>query len=75
MWLVPKAAGEPTDTEATLKSIRGSREMAGWPEAELTGVANTQMFVTHGVRSRADADGLSTEASALDDARDSSGWD
>ena len=75
MWLVPKAAGKPTDTEATLKSVRGSGELAGWLEAELTGVANTQMFVTRGVRSRADADGLNAEASASDDTRDGSGWD
>ena len=75
IWLVPKAAGKPTDTEATLKSVRGSKELAGWLEAELTGIANTQMFVTRGIRSRAEADGLYTEASASDDARDGSGWD
>ena len=57
MWLVPKAAGEPTDTEATLKGVRGSSETAGWPEAELTGVADTQKSVTRSVCSRADADG------------------
>ena len=37
------------DRHRGLSEKRGSSEMAGWPEAELTGIANSQMFVTRSV--------------------------